>query len=1128
MNRACLVVRTATIRVIAFLCAFALVAPTPARAFDVDTHYVWTYYLALHAGFTERQAYQIASATFAIDHDAQTGPMEASPADAILGSDRVLNLTPEQKVALDLALNLARTFITDGPDLASSDPPFLQQVGLFWWLVGLDTSEFTLKSGSFTPPIRNVWSNFHAFAESQIVKSGRRLFDGPPTAEDVRRVGDIQILRSLQQAKLWQLGLREGNPGAFMHYLQDSFPHGPYDNVRGHAFDGHWPDFLSAKPNLSQTMTERSLEELTRFRCAVFPLDCPGRIEAERKARIVEVLAEMIAANDTPGLVANLDVTSTLRGSAPNQARAQAVVTRAIAFDLATGTLPRDPARTFPELATNNAMPRRWIQFDFDVEGRVAGHEHGGNKATAQAFGLEGLEFKAHEVDVRVRPTDSAGSRFEVDLSFQYTLGGLKNLGYAGASDFLYPLPVYEHCGASDFPSGGNPHTPHRENGTYTVTSGTLRRTRADLMSLVWRCTVQAYGLPPAQIAIPLAPHVPAPRSSDQTVDSVELGDLSDRMHAAAAAATAAVARGRQACVAAAATAPLGGVTTDISEGVAAMLAEVETTTTRAAGLDQLNRRARAAADDAYAAAQDLAALRDRAGNLQDAACLPSNAASDDATLAARAAVLREVNRVRLFGGIGPGGGQILRRIRNLVDDARAADATARALSGDLAQLSARLAQRLQPLEQAAADTESGRSALRTVAEATSDLKRAAATAEGVLAEAFARSARVAGGTTVGAQLGQLQGLIESVRASSASPMDCQATTDGLDREARTIAGIRTAASSLAERMATLRASTEAGGFMAGIAGAAAEAEATLAVAEAFDESIANRLNAAFACASAARPVAPATPSNPSENWLAPERSEAGTPVAAESECSGPRPRYESALRRLEAAMSRQDVAGVILEVGTLRATCEGDAARLAGLRDLARTVAKAEADANASGLRSAVRGARDRSQRIAQVWTQALGQVQAIIDEVERAKTAAMAAGIVPAGSLDDLYGTRRDAGGDRAAQNPERETTGAGSSQAPATPSEATCLVDSQTAFAPERSGVTWQYYISELPVPSRSNLSAFKIDQVSNTFDKPAASSSGPRMHGPYASQAAARAALDRLCPVEKRSTGGVRFP
>ncbi len=226
--------------------------------------------------------------------------------------------------------------------------------------------------------------------------------------------------------------------------------------------------------------------------------------------------------------------------------------------------------------------------------------------------------------------------------------------------------------------------------------------------------------------------------------------------------------------------------------------------------------------------------------------------------------------------------------------------------------------------------------------------------------------------------------------------------------------------------------------------------------------------------------------------------------------------------------MSRQDVAGVILEVGTLRATCEGDAARLAGLRDLARTVAKAEADANASGLRSAVRGARDRSQRIAQVWTQALGQVQAIIDEVERAKTAATAAGIVPAGSLDDLYGTRRDAGGDRAAQNPERETTGAGSSQAPATPSEATCLVDSQTAFAPERSGVTWQYYISELPVPSRSNLSAFKIDQVSNTFDKPAASSSGPRMHGPYASQAAARAALDRLCPVEKRSTGGVRFP
>lgn len=46
----------------------------PAHAYE-NEHYVWTYYLALQVGFTERQAYQIASSTIAIDFDSDTGPM---------------------------------------------------------------------------------------------------------------------------------------------------------------------------------------------------------------------------------------------------------------------------------------------------------------------------------------------------------------------------------------------------------------------------------------------------------------------------------------------------------------------------------------------------------------------------------------------------------------------------------------------------------------------------------------------------------------------------------------------------------------------------------------------------------------------------------------------------------------------------------------------------------------------------------------------------------------------------------------------------------------------------------------------------------------------------------------------
>ncbi len=47
---------------------------TPAHAYEGD-HYVWTYYLARHVGYTHRQAFQLASATYAIDFDPNTGPM---------------------------------------------------------------------------------------------------------------------------------------------------------------------------------------------------------------------------------------------------------------------------------------------------------------------------------------------------------------------------------------------------------------------------------------------------------------------------------------------------------------------------------------------------------------------------------------------------------------------------------------------------------------------------------------------------------------------------------------------------------------------------------------------------------------------------------------------------------------------------------------------------------------------------------------------------------------------------------------------------------------------------------------------------------------------------------------------
>jgi hypothetical protein len=58
----------------------------PAEAYEADTHYGWTYYLALHLGCSRRQAYQVASAAFAIDMDPNTSPMAAKAGETIRGT----------------------------------------------------------------------------------------------------------------------------------------------------------------------------------------------------------------------------------------------------------------------------------------------------------------------------------------------------------------------------------------------------------------------------------------------------------------------------------------------------------------------------------------------------------------------------------------------------------------------------------------------------------------------------------------------------------------------------------------------------------------------------------------------------------------------------------------------------------------------------------------------------------------------------------------------------------------------------------------------------------------------------------------------------------------------------------
>ncbi len=76
----------------------------------------------------------------------------------------------------------------------------------------------------------------------------------------------IKVIREKYSNELWQLALRERNPGPYLHFTQDRVPHGPWDNTRGHAMVGHLPDFISSNPEGAWESTRATLEGLCKFR----------------------------------------------------------------------------------------------------------------------------------------------------------------------------------------------------------------------------------------------------------------------------------------------------------------------------------------------------------------------------------------------------------------------------------------------------------------------------------------------------------------------------------------------------------------------------------------------------------------------------------------------------------------------------------------------------------------------------------------------------------------------------------------------------------------------------------------------------------------------------------------------
>jgi hypothetical protein len=174
-------IRLLLIPLIAVACL--LTGVDSARAYDKDTHYALTYYLALILGYTPAQAQQIARLDYSVDDNPETEPLQ------------------------------------------------LRNIVIPW-------------ADAQTPRVK-----FHAFPDSR----------NPDPAD-----ADAKVNNRLNQ--LWKEAQDIGNPGIFLHFLQDMFAHDGYESCVGHSLNSTIPDYISWDEDEAKRMIRATVFFLGKFR----------------------------------------------------------------------------------------------------------------------------------------------------------------------------------------------------------------------------------------------------------------------------------------------------------------------------------------------------------------------------------------------------------------------------------------------------------------------------------------------------------------------------------------------------------------------------------------------------------------------------------------------------------------------------------------------------------------------------------------------------------------------------------------------------------------------------------------------------------------------------------------------
>ncbi len=245
------------------LFAFSIILmamPQKNFAYEKETHFWFTYYLAVKVGYTHVQAMQVASADVSVDFDKDTVPEFAA----------------------------IRSF-----------------------------SSFLHPQDHF----QDVRVRFHALAHKSTVmkKSGSKTmywFDPQAVKGEQLKVAD-ELVRERRDAFWAETIGKPENPGAFLHYMQDMYPHRGFLSYVGHP-GYYYADFIASDMEKADQMAFETIRYLIAFREVYFEkkpavdflnvqaIDINDYLNEDTIAEIRNTLRRFAEANPSPGRTKNV------------------------------------------------------------------------------------------------------------------------------------------------------------------------------------------------------------------------------------------------------------------------------------------------------------------------------------------------------------------------------------------------------------------------------------------------------------------------------------------------------------------------------------------------------------------------------------------------------------------------------------------------------------------------------------------------------------------------------------------------------------------------------------------------------------------------------------------------------